>query len=55
MKKLIVAMFLLATSSAGFAVEVASGEGGIYIIDGKKVYYCTQFCKLITNDYTQSK
>ena len=55
MKKYIVAMFLLATSSAGFAVEVASGEGGIYIIDGKKVYYCTQFCKLITNDYTQSK
>ena len=55
MKKFIVAMFLLATSSAGFAVEVASGEGGIYIIDGKKVYYCTQFCKLITNDYTKSK
>tara|TARA_B100000767_G_scaffold31335_1_gene26877 strand:+ start:354 stop:521 length:168 start_codon:yes stop_codon:yes gene_type:complete len=55
MKKYIVAMFLLATSSAGFAVEVASGEGGIYIIDGKKVYYCTQFCKLITNDYTKSK
>ena len=55
MKKFVVAMFLLATSSAGFAVEVASGEGGIYIIDGKKVYYCTQFCKLITNDYTKSK
>tara|TARA_B110000444_G_scaffold30700_1_gene25989 strand:- start:506 stop:673 length:168 start_codon:yes stop_codon:yes gene_type:complete len=55
MKKFVVAMFLLATSSAVFAVEVASGEGGVYIIDGKKVYYCTQFCKLITNDYTQSK
>ncbi|MEJ6576255.1 MAG: hypothetical protein QNL35_07415 [Emcibacteraceae bacterium] len=55
MKKFVAAMFLLATSSAVFAVEVASGEGGVYIIDGKKVYYCTQFCKLITNDYTQSK
>ena len=55
MKKFIVTMFLLAISSAGFAVEVASGEGGVYIIDGKKVYYCTQVCKLITNDYTQSK
>ena len=55
MRKFIVAMFLLATSSAGFAIEVASGEGGVYIIDGKKVFYCTQSCKLITNDYTQSK
>ena len=55
MKKFIVTMFLLAMSSAGFALEVASGEGGVYIIDGKKVYYCTQFCKLITNDYTKAK
>ena len=55
MKKLIAAMFLIATSSAVLAVEVASGEGGVYIIDGKKVYYCTQVCKLITNDYTKSK
>ena len=55
MKKLMVAIFLLSISPAVLAVEVASGEGGVYIIDGKKVYYCTQFCKLITNDYTQSK
>ena len=55
MKKLFVAMFFLVTSSTVLAVEVASGEGGVYIIDGKKVYYCTQFCKLITNDYTKSK
>ena len=55
MKKLLVVLALLTLSSTGFAVEVASGEGGVYIIDGKKVYYCTQFCKLITSDYTQSK
>ena len=55
MKKLMVAMFLLATSPAVLAVEVSSGEGGVYIVDGKKVYYCTQFCKLITNDYTKEK
>ena len=55
MKKLMVAVALLTLSTTGFTVEVASGEGGVYIIDGKKVYYCTQFCKLITNDYTKSK
>jgi hypothetical protein len=55
MKKFMVAMFLLATSSAAFAFEEASGQVGRYIIDGKKFYYCTQVCKLITNDYTQSK
>ena len=55
MKKLMVAMFLLATSPAVLAVEVSSGEGGVYIVDGKKVYYCTQSCKLITNDYTKAK
>ena len=55
MKKFLVALALLTLSSIGFTVEVASGEGGVYIIDGKKVYYCTQSCKLITNDYTKSK
>jgi len=55
MKKFLVALALLSISSIVYSVEVASGEGGVYIIDGKKVYYCTQFCKLITSDYTQSK
>jgi hypothetical protein len=55
MKKLMVAIFLLAISPTVLGVEVASGEGGVYIIEGNIVYYCTQFCKLITNDYTKSK
>ncbi len=55
MKKFLIGCALLSISYVSYSLEVASGEGGIYIIDGKKVYYCTQSCKLITSDYTQSK
>ncbi len=66
MKKLLVALALLTVSTLSFAdddevkvVPVVSptglDEGGIFIVDGKKVFYCyTSKCKLVSSDYTKS-
>ena len=61
MKKLLVALALLTVSTVGSAVEVVPvvnptgvDEGGIFIVDGKKVYRCNyQKCFLVSGDYTK--
>mgnify|MGYP000079443504 CR=1 FL=1 len=65
MKKLLVALALLTVSTLSFAdddevkvVPVVSptglDEGGIFIVDGKKVYRCNyQKCFLVSGDYTK--
>jgi len=57
MKKLLVALVLLTVSTVGYAKEVVSGGGGgIYIVDGKKVFYCySSRCILVSSDYTKNK
>ena len=63
MKKLLVGLALLTVSTLSFADDdelkvvpvVDGGAGGIYIVDGKKVFYCyTSKCKLVSSDYTKS-
>ena len=55
MKKLFVVLALLTVSTVGSAVEITTGEGGIWIVDGKKVYHCSLFkkCRLVANDFTK--
>jgi len=60
MKKLLVALALLTLSTVGLAVEVTpvvDGNSGIFIVDGKKVYFCKGYkgCFLISDDYKKSK
>ena len=53
MKKLLVVLALLALSTVSYAKEVvSSGDGTIYIVDGKKVYFCnTKDCYVVIDDY----
>jgi len=56
MKKFLVVLALLTVSTVGLAVEIVpDGNSGIYIIDGKKVYYCSlgYGCQLVDDNYTQ--
>ena len=55
MKKLLVALALLTVSTVGYAATpVPNDTGGLYIVDGKKVYFCNYAaCKLISSDYTK--
>jgi len=61
MKKLLVALALLTVSTVGYAKEVVSNEkyGGLWIIDGKKVYLCDYGyqggCGLVSSDYRKSR
>jgi len=67
MKKLLVVLALLTLSTVGYAVEIVSDSskgGGIWIIDGTKVYKCwatsydsaTNECFLVSSNYkTKSK
>ena len=62
MKKLLVALALLTVSTVGYTVEIVSDSGkngGIWIIDGTKVYKCwgnlydsaTNECFLVSSNY----
>jgi hypothetical protein len=55
MKKLFVVLALLTLSTLSFAATpVPNDTGGLYIVDGKKVYFCNYAaCKLISSDYTK--
>ena len=66
MKKQLVVLALLTVSTVGYAKEVVSSgeDGGLWIIDGKKVYKCYtdkvlpksfKGCTLVSGDYTKSK
>ena len=57
MKKLLVALALLTVSTVGYTKEVVpTGSEYIYIVDGKKVYWCSpQGCRLVSGDYTKAK
>jgi len=59
MKKLLVVLALLTVSTVGLAVEVepvGDGNGGIFIVDGKKVYRCDfERCWIVSSDYTKTK
>jgi len=57
MKKLLVALALLTVSTLGYAKEVvSSGNGSIFIVDGKKVYVCVVArCLLVSSDYTKDE
>jgi len=56
MKKLLVALALLTVSTVGYTKEVISTDKHIYIVDGKKVYYCDdKECWLVSRDYTKPK
>jgi len=63
MKKLLVVLALLTVSTVGYAIEVVpvpNYDGYIYIVDGKKVFYCySEFtdegCRLVSSDYAKPK
>ena len=57
MKKILLLLLFMSIPVIGYTKEVVpSGDCCIYIIDGKKVYFCTQFnCIVVTSDYTKSK
>jgi len=57
MKKLFIALALLTLSTVGYTKEVVpTGTEYIYIVDGKKVYWCSyKECILVSGDYTKSK
>ena len=55
MKKILLLLLFMSIPVTGYTKEIVPGEY-IYIIDGKKVYYCSSFdCILVTSDYTKSK
>ena len=57
MKKLLVVLALLTVSTLGYAKEVvSSGDGYLFIVDGKKVYFCNvRSCRLVSSDYAKPK
>ena len=58
MKKILLLLLFMSIPVIGYTKEIVPVEGGccIYIIDGKKVYYCSSFdCILVTSDYTKSR
>ena len=56
MKKLFIALALLTLSTVGYTKEVVSaGDNVIFIVDGKKVYWCNyEECILVSSDYTKA-
>ena len=57
MKKILLLVLLMGLSVTGYAKQVVpDGEGNIYIVDGRSVYFCqiSQYlsgCTLIDSDY----
>ena len=56
MKKILLLTLFMSIPVIGYTKEVVPAGDYIYIIDGKEVYFCTQFrCALVSSDYTKSK
>ena len=54
MKKILLLFLFMSIPVIGYTKEVVSAEGNIFIIDGKKVYFCYPGgCRLISSDYTK--
>lgn len=57
MKKLLFTLLLALISTSSFSKEVlTASDSGIYIVDGKKVYFCHQNegCKVIEENYKEA-
>ena len=56
MKKILLLLLFISIPVIGYTKEIVPAGEYIYIIDGKKVYFCTQYgCVLASSDYTKSK
>lgn len=54
MKKILLLVLLMTITISSYAKEIVATDKVIYIVDGKKVYFCTpQKCRLVTYDYTK--
>ena len=57
MKKLLLTFLLALITTSSFAKEVvSSGEGAIYIVDGREVYFCNiHGCQKVEDDYREAE